>query len=34
MRSESPESIGSYLATAAVIVLVVLDIAYMAHVWG
>jgi hypothetical protein len=34
MQSAVPESTGSYLASLAVIVLVVYDIFSMAHVWG
>jgi hypothetical protein len=34
MQSTVPESTGSYLATLAVIVLVVYAIYSMAHVWG
>lgn len=34
MRSENPEGIGSHLASIAVIVLLALDVFYMAHVWG
>jgi hypothetical protein len=34
MQSDIPESIGSRLASVAVIVLLALDVFYMAHVWG
>jgi hypothetical protein len=34
MQTEVPESTGSYLAIAAVIVLVVYSLYSMAHVWG